>query len=100
MNKIRLDDGEPLAEMLGFTKKLFDGYIEITDKPNGIQKISVRYVRSLNPGVGNVQRLIQKWIELGFELEVYLPNDTMQHICEKLGFKMSVVDDRFWFLSA
>lgn len=80
---LRIDDGEKIADILGFTRDKFSGYFEIYKDG----RLVLHYINSREPDMGNTQALIQQWFAMGFDVWVVRPNKTMQHICEK--FHMS-----------
>jgi hypothetical protein len=48
----------------------------------------IQYLKSKNPGNGNVQDFIKNKINDGFTLKICMPvNEAIDHICLKFGFK-------------
>lgn len=96
MMRIRVKSGSPLAEAMGFTSKLFYGYYDVESIEDGGNRIILLYILSLYPGDGNTTKLIQTWVDAGFEICVDRPNETMKHILNKFDFKTRELYPDIW----
>ena len=71
----------PESKALGFDDDLFYGHF--TRDGN---LFVLHSIYSREPGEGNVQKLLQHLIDENWDIVVVKPNETMVHICEKMGF--------------
>lgn len=78
----KVNSGEGLADILGMTGDLFHGWFELYQDG----RLYLHYISSLYENQGNVQRLIDTWMGMGFDVYVVRPVDKMKHILEKRGF--------------
>jgi hypothetical protein len=77
----KLESGDKLAEIMGFREDLFYGWYEIyTDG-----RLFIHYICSRYPGEGRTKWLIGQWVQMGFDVHMVRPNETMQHIADKMG---------------
>jgi hypothetical protein len=69
------------SKAIGFDDTLFYGHF--TREGN---TFILHSIFSREPGEGNVQKFLQHLIDENWNIIIVKPNETMQHICEKLGF--------------
>jgi hypothetical protein len=87
LRAIRVDAGSALGEALGFTAKLFSGWIEIyEDNKLDREIIYLQYINSNFPRKGNVKRLIASWVSMGFRVRIVRPGNEMRILIEQMGF--------------
>ena len=82
--------GHPLAEKLGFTEDKFDGWL---GKKDGY--IYISFIISKAQGKGNLTKLFNNILSLGYGIKVPTPFERMKQICVKKGFRKSIEDDRY-----
>jgi hypothetical protein len=73
--------GTRLGEILGFREELFYGTMEILEDG----RLYLYYISSKEPMEGNTTRLIQHWIDMGFEVRIVRPCPEMQRIIGRMG---------------
>ena len=82
MRAERIETGTPGGDALGFTGDLFSGWLKMYRD----NRLYLFYIISRHRGAGNVQGLIRRWLDLGYDLRVVMPRPVMQHILKKFGF--------------
>lgn len=75
------------AKELGFTSKLFSGYLWKDNK-----NIWISLIESKNEGQGNLSKLFNKIEELGYNIIVPTALRQMELICIKRGMKKVLVE--------
>lgn len=80
---IKLDDD--FAKKLGFTSDKFHGYLFKIKND-----IYISMIVSLHMGKGNVSKLFNRVLELGYNLKVPLPILDMVDIVKKKGFEKTI----------
>ncbi|MDD1684679.1 MAG: hypothetical protein LUQ19_02175 [Methanoregula sp.] len=78
----RIESGTPEGDALGFTGDLFSGWLEVYND----NRLYLHYIISRIRGKGNVQALIQSWLDRGYDVRVVMPRPIMQYIIRKFGF--------------
>ena len=74
------EPGDPRVKKFGWQKTKFCGYLSIQDKT-----IWISSVWSLNPGKGNLSRLVRNMHNAGYDIKVPGPFPKMEAICNHLG---------------
>ena len=57
-------------------------------------------IYSREPGEGNVQKFLQHLIDENWDIVIVKPNETMTHICEKMGFAEDVLQMEGYYSDA
>jgi hypothetical protein len=78
---MKFEAGSGFGNIVGFNDDLFWGHGEVYEDG----RLFMHYISSRYPNQGNVQQLFSNIIEMGFDLHVVRPIDTMQHICGKFN---------------
>ena len=79
---VHFDEENKAGKNLGVVEKKFQAWGEIQGKI-----IYLHFICSKCERQGNVQRLIQSWLEQGYAVAVIRPCVEMQHILSKYGFE-------------
>jgi len=74
------EPGDPRVKKYGWQRSKFRGYLSIVEKT-----IWISAVYSLQPGKGNLSRLIRNLHKAGFTIKVPQPFPKMTEICKHLG---------------
>lgn len=85
MTAKRIETGTPEGDALGFSERLFSGWLETQDD----NRLYLHYIISRNRNEGNTQALIQRWLAAGYDVRVVMPRPVMQHILRKFRFVAS-----------
>ena len=89
VGKIELDSS--LGKKLGFTSDKFDGWLWRKGKD-----IYISFIVSLNEGQGNLSKLFDRILELGYNIKVPIPLGKMRLILTKKSFRRNwEYDKRF-----
>jgi len=86
MTAQRIETGTPDSDALGFSDRLFSGWLEMYDD----NRLYLHYIISRNRNEGNTQALIQRWLSEGYDVRVVMPRPIMQHILQKFQFISSI----------
>ncbi len=78
----RVETGTPEGDALGFTGDLFSGWLEMYND----NRLYLHYIISRYRHEGNVQALIRRWLNGGYDVRVVMPRPIMQHILQKFNF--------------
>lgn len=78
----RIETGTPEGDALGFSERLFSGWLEMREKNH----LYLHYIISREKNTGNTQNLIRGWLEEGYDVSVVMPRPIMQHILRKFRF--------------
>jgi hypothetical protein len=78
-NIIELDS--PLAKKIGFTSNLFEGYLGLDGK-----YIYISFIISLKSSEGNLSKLFNNILKLGYGIKIPTPFNRMKEIAIKKGF--------------
>ncbi|MCK9580190.1 MAG: hypothetical protein M0Q92_07040 [Methanoregula sp.] len=81
----RIETGTPEGDALGFTERLFSGWLELAEN----NRLYLHYIISREKNEGNTQALIRSWLERGYDVRVVMPRPIMQHILTKFRFEPS-----------
>jgi hypothetical protein len=79
----RIETGTPEGDALGFTERLFSGWLELQEQ----NRLYLHYIISREKNEGNTQNLISSWLDRGYEVRVVMPRPIMQHILKKFRFE-------------
>jgi hypothetical protein len=82
MTAQRVETGTPEGDALGFIGDLFSGWLEIYAG----NRLYLHYIISRQRNEGNVQALLRRWLDGGYDVRVVMPRPIMQHIVQKFGF--------------
>ena len=82
----RIETGTPEGDALGFTERLFSGWLELGEQ----NRLYLHYIISRQKNEGNTQNLIRTWLARGYEVRVVMPRPVMQHILKKFRFEPSL----------
>jgi hypothetical protein len=82
MTSKRIETGTPEGDALGFTERLFSGWLELREE----NRLCLHYIISREKNEGNTQNLIQQWLDEGYDVSVVMPRPIMQHILRKFRF--------------
>jgi hypothetical protein len=82
MNARRIETGTPEGDAIGFSEKLFSGWLEVMED----HRLYLHYVISRCKNEGNTQSLIRNWLTHGYDLRIVMPRPIMRHILGKFGF--------------
>jgi hypothetical protein len=85
MTPQRIETGTPDSELLGFSERLFSGWLE----RYGDNRLYLHYIISRDRNEGNTQALIRRWLSEGYDVRVVMPRPVMQHILQKFRFAPS-----------
>ncbi|MGB7788236.1 hypothetical protein [Methanoregula sp.] len=85
MTATRIETGTPDGDALGFTEDLFSGWLKREEN-----RLCLHYIISRVKTEGNVQRLIRRWLDEGYQVSVVMPRPIMQHILKKFQFTPSI----------
>jgi hypothetical protein len=83
MTAQRIETGTPEGDALGFTERLFSGWLELQEQ----NRLYLHYIISREKNEGNTQNLIRSWLSRGYEVRVVMPRPIMQHILKKFRFE-------------
>jgi len=83
--------GTPIATYLGFTPDKFEGYL--WHKANCI---IISLIISKRPKQGNVSRLFERILSLGYSIAVPTPSNRMRAIVKAKGFVQTWQWDDLW----
>lgn len=75
----------PLAKKLGYTEDKFEGWLGLKDG-----YIYISFIVSKKPNQGNLSKLFDRILELGYGIKVPTPFARMKRICVKHGFKKTI----------
>ena len=75
------EPGDPRVRKYGWVPQRFKGYLSIVD-----QTVWISSVLSLNPGKGNLSKLVRALHRSGYQIKVPGPFPRMIEICKHLGF--------------
>ena len=78
---ILIHPGSVFGTKLKFTEDKFSGYICLQDKT-----IWISAIMSVKPGKGNLTRLFNRILKLGYEIKVPQPFPKMEEIVKSKGF--------------
>jgi hypothetical protein len=81
----RIETGTPEGDVLEFTEALFSGWLELFDD----HRLYLHFIISRQKIKGNIQRLLARWIQDGYDVRIVKPRAIMKHIIEKLGFELA-----------
>lgn len=76
-----IEPDSPLAEKIGFTSNLFEGYLWIINND-----LYISFIVSKNPKKGNFSRLLETIEKQGYTIKVPIPLGKMKSILEKKRF--------------
>ena len=79
----------PLAKEIGFTPDKFEGWLGLKDG-----YIYISFIISKQRGKGNLSKLFDKILSLGYGIKVPTPFASMEEICRKKGFRKIIEHDR------
>jgi hypothetical protein len=82
MTATRIETGTPEGDALGFTERLFSGWLELREG----KRLCLHYIISRQKNAGNTQALIRQWLAEGYHVSVVMPRPIMQHILKKFRF--------------
>jgi hypothetical protein len=82
MMQKRIETGTPEGDALGFSERLFSGWLEVREG----QRLCLHYIISREKNAGNTQNLIRQWLNDGYDVSVVMPRPIMQHILKKFRF--------------
>lgn len=82
MTGTRIETGTPEGDALGFSERLFSGWLEI----EAGNRLYLHYIISRQKNAGNTQNLIRTWLDCGYDVRVVMPRPIMQHILKKFLF--------------
>jgi len=82
MAALRIETGTPEGDALGFSEDLFSGWLEI--RTGG--RLYLHWIISRQRNEGNVQALLRRWLDRGYDVRVVMPRPVMCHILEKFRF--------------
>jgi hypothetical protein len=81
----RIETGTPGSDALGFSERLFSGWIEMYED----NRLYLHFIISRQRNEGHTQSLLRHWLSEGYDVRVVMPRPIMQHILEKFGFVAS-----------
>ena len=86
MTAQRIETGTLDSDALGFSERLFSGWLEMYED----NRLYLHYIISRDRNEGNTQALIQRWLYEGYDVRVVMPRPIMQHILKKFQFVPSI----------
>jgi hypothetical protein len=78
----RIETGTPEGDAMGFTEKLFTGWLEMQYG----NRLYLHFIISRRKYEGNTQALLRQWLLDGYDIRVVMPRPIMQHILKKYYF--------------
>jgi hypothetical protein len=84
----RIETGTSEGDSLGFTEKLFSGWLEIYND----SRLYLYYIISRRKNEGNTRQLINRWISEGYDVRIVMPSTIMKHIISSIGYEQSYED--------
>lgn len=82
MTAQRIDTGTSASDALGFTERLFSGWLEKYEE----NRLYLHFIISRQRNEGHTQVLLLQWLSAGYDVRVVMPRPIMQHILQKFGF--------------
>ena len=82
MTAQRIETGTPASEVLGFSERLFSGWLEVYED----HRLYLHFIISRERNEGHTQALIRRWVSEGYDVRVVMPRPIMQHILKKFQF--------------
>jgi hypothetical protein len=78
----RIETGTNASDALGFSERLFSGWLEIY----GDNRLYLHFIISRKRNEGHTQALLRQWLLEGYDVRVVMPRPIMQHILQKFQF--------------
>ena len=81
----RIETGTQASDTLGFSERLFSGWLEMYED----NRLYLHYIISRDRNEGHTQALLHRWLSEGYDVRVVMPRPIMQHILKKFQFVAS-----------
>jgi hypothetical protein len=85
MTPQRIETGTCASDVLGFSERLFSGWLEKYED----NRLYLHFIISRQRNEGHTQALLHQWLLEGYDVRVVMPRPIMQHILKKFGFVAS-----------
>jgi hypothetical protein len=82
MTAQRIETGTQASDTLGFSERLFSGWLEMYED----NRLYLHYIISRDRNEGHTQALLLRWLSEGYDVRVVMPRPIMQHILKKFQF--------------
>jgi hypothetical protein len=82
MTAQRIETGNSDSDALGFSERLFSGWLERYED----NRLYLHFIISRERNKGHTQALLQQWLSEGYDVRVVMPRPVMQHILKKFHF--------------
>jgi hypothetical protein len=86
MTAQRIETGTPDSDALGFSERLFSGWLDRYED----NRLYLHFIISREKNEGHTQALLQRWLSEGYDVRVVMPRPIMQHILKKFQFVTSI----------
>ena len=86
MTTQRIETGTPDSDALGFSERLFSGWLDRYED----NRLYLHFIISREKNEGHTQALLHRWLSEGYDVRVVMPRPIMQHILKKFQFITSI----------